>query len=45
MAQRLCLPLAWGMILGLGIEFCIGLPERSLLFPLSVSLPLSLCLS
>ena len=30
------------VILGLGIESCIGLPVRSLLLPLSMSLPLSL---
>ena len=30
---------------GPGIEFCLGLPAWSLLLLLSVSLPLSLCLS
>ena len=29
----------------LGVEFCIRLPSRSLLLPLLVSLPLSLCVS
>ena len=38
-----CLPLAQGMILGLGIESLIGVPVRSLLLPPSMSLPL--CLS
>ena len=35
------LPLAWGMILGPGIETHIGLPTGSLLLPLPTSLPLS----
>ena len=39
------LPLAQGMILGSGIEFRVGLPTRSLLLPLPMSLPLSVCLS
>ena len=37
--------LAQGVIPGPGIESCIGLPVRSLLLRLPVSLPLSLCLS
>ena len=36
------LPLAQGVIPGLRIEFRIGLPARTLLLPLPVSLPLSL---
>ena len=39
------LPLAQGRIPGSGIESHIRLPVRSLLFPLPVSLPLSLHLS
>ena len=39
------LPSAQDMILGLGIESHIRLPTRSLLLPLSMSLPLSFCLS
>ena len=39
------LPLAQGLILWSGIEFCIWLPARSLLIPLPLSLPLCLCLS
>ena len=46
MAQQVeYLPLAQGMMLGLGIECHIGLPVRSLLLLLSMSLPLSLYLS
>ena len=40
-----CLPLAQGVIRGSGIESHIRLLEGSLLLPLSMSLPLSLCLS
>ena len=36
------LPLAHGVILGVGIKYRIRLPVRSLLLPLSISLPLSL---
>ena len=39
------LPLAQGMILGSGIESHIGLLPGSLLLPMSVSPPLSLCVS
>ena len=39
------LPLAQGMIPGPAIESCVGLPTWSLLLPLPVSLPLSVCLS
>ena len=39
------LPLAQGMIPGPEIESRIGLPARSLLLPLPMSLLLSLCLS
>ena len=39
-----CLPLAQGVILGSGIESLIGLPVRSLLLPLPVSLPLTVSL-
>ena len=39
------LPSAQGMIPRSGIEFCVRLPVRSLLLPLPMSLPLSLCLS
>ena len=39
------LPLAPGVIRGLGIESHIRLPVKSLLLPLSMSLPLSVCLS
>ena len=39
------LPLAQGVILGSGIEFCIRLLAWSLLLSLPVSLPLSLCVS
>ena len=40
-----CLPLVQGPITGSGIEFCVGLPAWSLLLPLPVSLPLSVCVS
>ena len=40
-----CLPSAQGMILGPGTESPMGLPAGSLLFPLPVSLPFSLCVS
>ena len=40
-----CLPLAQGVILGLGIESHIRLPARSLLLPLPISLLLSLSLT
>ena len=39
------LPLAQGVILGSRIKSRIGLPAWSLLLPLPVSLPLSLCVS
>ena len=39
------LPLAQGVILAPGIKSCIGLPAGSLLLPLPMSLPLSVCLS
>ena len=40
-----CLSLAQGMILGPGMESLIGLPMGSLLLPLPMTLPLSVCLS
>ena len=39
------LPLAQGMIQGSGIKSHVRLPARSLLLPLTVSLPLSLSLT
>ena len=39
------LPLVQVVILGLGIESHMRLPVRSLLLPLSMSLPLCVCLS
>ena len=39
------LPLAQGVIPGPGIESHIGFPAWSLLLPLPMSLPLSVCLS
>ena len=39
------LPLAQDMIQGPGIESLMGLPVGSLLFPLPMSLPLSVCVS
>ena len=39
------LPSAQGVILESGIKSHIGLPAWSLLFPLPVSLPLTLCVS
>ena len=38
------LPLAKGVIPGSGMEACIGFPAGSLLLPLPVTLPPSLCL-
>ena len=39
------LPSVQGVILGSGIKSRVGFPTGSLLLPLSVSLPLSLCVS
>ena len=39
------LPLAQGVIPGSGMEAYVGLPAWSLLLPLPVSLPLSVCVS